>query len=395
MKTNKRMFIIVIDSLGVGYDDSSEKYGDKGANTLKHIFESAQNDYQIPNLRKLGLCNLTDVKGNSKDSKPIAYYGKMHELSVGKDTMTGHWELMGVLTSAPFVTFTESGFPKELIDELEEKTGYKFIGNKAASGTEIIKELGERQMQTKEMIIYTSADSVLQIAANEEVFGLDEIYRVNQIAREITLKPEWYVGRVIARPFVGNSKDNFTRTSNRHDYAVDPTGHTVLDSLKENGYDVISIGKINDIFNTRGITKAIKSKSSIEGMDQTIEIAKEDFNGICFTNLVDFDAKWGHRRDPEGYAKELEDFDKKLGVLLSVLRDDDILMITADHGNDPTWSGSDHTREMVPILIYSKDFKESKELDDSDSFAAVGATIAEAFAIPNPPIGKSLLAYLK
>lgn len=395
MKTNKRMFIIVIDSLGVGYDDSSEKYGDKGANTLKHIFESAQNDYQIPNLRKLGLCNLTDVKGNSKDSKPIAYYGKMHELSVGKDTMTGHWELMGVLTSAPFVTFTESGFPKELIDELEEKTGYKFIGNKAASGTEIIKELGERQMQTKEMIIYTSADSVLQIAANEEVFGLDEIYRVNQIAREITLKPEWYVGRVIARPFVGNSKDNFTRTSNRHDYAVDPTGHTVLDSLKENGYDVISVGKINDIFNTRGITKAIKSKSSIEGMDQTIEIAKEDFNGICFTNLVDFDAKWGHRRDPEGYAKELEDFDKKLGVLLSVLRDDDILMITADHGNDPTWSGSDHTREMVPILIYSKDFKESKELDDSDSFAAVGATIAEAFAIPNPPIGKSLLAYLK
>ncbi|MDD5791663.1 MAG: phosphopentomutase [Erysipelotrichaceae bacterium] len=395
MKTNKRMFIIVIDSLGVGYDDSSEKYGDKGANTLKHIFESAQNDYQIPNLRKLGLCNLTDVKGNPKDSKPIAYFGKMHELSVGKDTMTGHWELMGVLTSAPFVTFTESGFPKELIDELEEKTGYKFIGNKAASGTEIIKELGERQMQTKEMIIYTSADSVLQIAANEEVFGLDEIYRVNQIAREITLKPEWYVGRVIARPFVGNSKDNFTRTSNRHDYAVDPTGHTVLDSLKENGYDVISIGKINDIFNTRGITKAIKSKSSIEGMDQTIEIAKEDFNGICFTNLVDFDAKWGHRRDPEGYAKELEDFDKKLGVLLSVLRDDDILMITADHGNDPTWSGSDHTREMVPILIYSKEFKESKELDDSDSFAAVGATIAEAFAIPNPPIGKSLLAYLK
>ena len=395
MKTNKRMFIIVIDSLGVGYDDSSEKYGDKGANTLKHIFESAQNNYQIPNLRKLGLCNLTDVKGNSKDSKPIAYYGKMHELSVGKDTMTGHWELMGVLTSAPFVTFTDSGFPKVLIDELEEKTGYKFIGNKAASGTEIIKELGERQMQTKEMIVYTSADSVLQIAANEEVFGLDEIYRVNKIAREITLKPEWYVGRVIARPFVGNSKDNFTRTSNRHDYAVDPTGHTVLDSLKENGYDVISVGKINDIFNTRGITKAIKSKSSIEGMDQTIEIAKEDFNGICFTNLVDFDAKWGHRRDPEGYAKELEDFDKKLGVLLSVLRDDDILMITADHGNDPTWSGSDHTREMVPILIYSKDFKESKELDDSDSFAAVGATIAEAFAIPNPPIGKSLLAYLK
>lgn len=395
MKTNKRIFIIVIDSLGVGYDDSSEKYGDKGANTLKHIFESAQNDYQIPNLRKLGLCNLTDVKGNPKNSKPIAYYGKMHELSVGKDTMTGHWELMGVLTSAPFVTFTESGFPKELIDELEEKTGYKFIGNKAASGTEIIKELGERQMQTKEMIIYTSADSVLQIAANEEVFGLDEIYRVNQIAREITLKPEWYVGRVIARPFVGNSKNNFTRTSNRHDYAVDPTGHTVLDSLKENGYDVISIGKINDIFNTRGITKAIKSKSSIEGMDQTIEIAKEDFNGICFTNLVDFDAKWGHRRDPEGYAKELEDFDKKLGVLLSVLRDDDILMITADHGNDPTWSGSDHTREMVPILIYSKEFKESKELDDSDSFAAVGATIAEAFAIPNPPIGKSLLPYLK
>lgn len=394
MIKNKRVFVIVIDSLGVGYDSSSKEYGDEGSNTLGHIFE-ATDGYRIPNLQRLGICNLTEVKDNSRIDSPGSYHLRLHEQSVGKDTMTGHWELMGVHTTSPFITFTDTGFPKELIDELEEKTGYKFIGNKAASGTEIIKELGERQMETKEMIIYTSADSVLQIAANEEVFGLDEIYRVNQIARDITMKPEWYVGRVIARPFIGNSKGTFERTSNRHDYAVDPTDYTVLDGLKENGYDVISIGKINDIFNTKGITKAIKSKSSLEGMDQTIETTKEDFNGICFTNLVDFDAKWGHRRNPEGYAKELSDFDEKLGILLDTLKKDDILMITADHGNDPTWTGTDHTREMVPLLIYSESFKEPKQLADANSFATVGATIAEMFDVKSPKIGVSLLSDLK
>ena len=303
---------------------------------------------------------------------------------------------MGVLTTKPAVTFTDTGFPQDLIDELEKRTGHKFIGNKSASGTEIIKELGERQLQTKEMIIYTSADSVLQIAAHEELFGLDEIYRVCSIAREMcSEKPEWMVGRIIARPFIGTNKNNFERTSNRHDYALSPSDTTVLDVLKQSGYDVISIGKINDIFNTMGITKAIKSKSSVEGMKQTIDMAKEDFNGVCFTNLVDFDAKWGHRRDSEGYAKELVSFDNLLPELLNCLRNDDILIITADHGNDPTWKGTDHTREMIPVLIYSKSFKNPSDLGTKQSFACIGSTIADIFDVEKPKIGTSLIGLLK
>lgn len=388
---NKRIFVVVIDSLGVGSDESSHLYNDEGANTLKHIFEATEGKFQIPELQKLGMCNLTDVKGNSPVNKPNAYAMRLKEQSVGKDTMTGHWEMMGVHTTKPFITFTDTGFPKELIDELETKTGHKFIGNYSASGTEIIKELGERQLQTKEMIIYTSADSVLQIAANEELFGLDEIYRTCRIARDITMKPEWLVGRVIARPFVGDKAENFTRTANRHDYAVDPTDVTVLDRLKEKGYDVISIGKINDIFNTKGITKAIKSKSSVEGMQQTIQVAREDFNGLCFVNLVDFDAKWGHRRNPEGYAQELVAFDNNLKELLETLKEDDILMITADHGNDPTWTGSDHTREMIPLLVYSKSFNNPCVLEDGFSFATIGCTIADYLDVEKPKIGHSII----
>lgn len=387
---NRRIFVVVVDSLGVGYDDTSKNYGDEGANTLSHMFEATNGKYKIPNLQKLGLCNLTDVKGNSRVDNPDAYHFKLVESSNGKDTMTGHWEIMGVLTTKPFVTFTDTGFPKELINELEEKTGHKYIGNYAASGTEIIKELGERQLETKEMIIYTSADSVLQIAAHEELFGLDEIYRTCKIARDITMKDEWRVGRIIARPFIGTNKDNFERTYNRHDYALAPTDTTVLDSLKEKGYDVISIGKINDIFNTKGITKAIKSKSSDEGMLQTIDVAKTDFNGICFTNLVDFDAKWGHRRDPEGYAKELVNFDNHLPELIENLKDDGILIITADHGNDPTWKGSDHTREMIPVIVYSKNYTNNSDLGTMDSFATIGATIADIFNVEKPKIGKSI-----
>lgn len=387
---NKRTFVIVIDSLGVGYEETSKSYGDEGANTLGHIFEATNGKYKIPNLQKLGLCNLTDVKGNEKVNNPNAYCFKLKESSNGKDTMTGHWEIMGVLTTKPFVTFTDTGFPKELIDELEKRTGYKYIGNCSASGTEIIKELGERQLETKEMILYTSADSVLQIAANEELYGLDEIYRVCEIAREITMKEEWRVGRVIARPFIGKTKETFERTPNRHDYALSPTGVTVLDNLKKEGYDVISIGKINDIFNTMGITKALKSKSSHEGMLQTIDVAKTNFNGICFTNLVDFDAKWGHRRDPEGYAKELVDFDSLLPKLLNHLKEDDLLIITADHGNDPTWIGSDHTREMIPVLVYSKEFKEPKELGTLKSFATIGKTIADIYNVEQPSIGETI-----
>ena len=391
---SKRAFVIVIDSLGAGSDDRAYMFNDCGANTLKHIFEATKGQYKIPNLAKMGMCNLVNVEGNPRVEETIAYYTKMHEASIGKDTMTGHWEMMGLRIDDPFITFTEHGFPKELVDELEARTGYKYIGNCAASGTEIIKDLGERHMQTKELILYTSADSVLQIAANEDLIGLDEIYRCCSIAREITMKKEWKVGRVIARPFVGTNKDNFTRTPNRHDYALDPFGKTVLESLKENDYDVISIGKINDIFNTKGITKAIKSKSSVEGMDQTIEVAKEDFNGLCFVNLVDFDAKWGHRRNPEGYAKELADFDVKLGTLLETLRDDDLLFITADHGNDPTWTGTDHTREFVPLIVYKKS-AHGGVLDMRDTFADIGATVADMFDIDNPGYGKSFLNKIK
>ena len=390
-KMSKRAFVVVIDSLGCGSDDLAYKYGDDGANTLSHIFSSCKNTYELTNLRKMGLCNLANVKNNPAQLETSAYYGKMHEASVGKDTMTGHWEMMGLKITEPFITFTENGFPDELVKELEEKTGYKYIGNCAASGTEIIKELGERHMQTKELILYTSADSVLQIAANEDLIGLDELYRCCEVAREITMKPAWRVGRVIARPFVGDNKDNFTRTSNRHDYALSPYGKTVLNTLKEGGLDVISIGKIRDIFNGEGITKAIHSSSSDEGMSQTIEVAKEDFNGLCFTNLVDFDAKWGHRRNPDGYADELANFDKRLGELLAVLKEDDLLIITADHGNDPTWSGSDHTRELVPLLVYRKDLKGFGNLGMRHSFADIGASIAEMFGVENPGIGESFL----
>ena len=391
---SKRVFVVVIDSLGIGYDEFSKNYGDEGANTLKHIFSATKGQFKIPNLQKLGMCNLTEVEGNPKVDKQEAYTVTLKESSVGKDTMTGHWEMMGVLTTKPAVSFTDTGFPKELMDELEKKTGYKFIGNKSASGTEIIKELGERQLQTKELIVYTSADSVLQIAAHEELYGLDEIYRVCKIAREITMKPEWMVGRIIARPYVGTNASNFERTSNRHDYALDPSDVTTLDKLKEAGYDVISIGKINDIFNTKGVTRAIKSKSSVEGMKQTIDVAKEEFNGICFTNLVDFDAKWGHRRDAEGYANELDTFDVLLLQLLDNLRDDDVLFITADHGNDPTWKGTDHTREMVPVLCYSKSFTKPGSLGTRRSFACIGCTIADMFKVELPKIGDSFLEEL-
>ena len=392
---NKRTFVIVVDSLGAGSDDKSYLYGDDGANTLKHIFKATNGQYKIPTLQSLGLCNLTEVEGNPRVLNPKAYITRMHEASVGKDTMVGHWEMMGLYIDEPFITFTDTGFPKELIDELETRCGYKVVGNKSASGTEILDELGEHHMQTKDMIVYTSADSVLQIAAHEEVFGLDELYRCCEIARDITMKPEWKVGRVIARPFLGDKAGNFTRTANRHDYALKPYGYTVLNSLKDNNYDVISVGKINDIFVTEGITKAYKSQSSVHGMKQTIDIATADFTGLCFVNLVDFDAKWGHRRNPEGYAKELEDFDNLLGQLMDKLNEDDLLIVTADHGNDPTWTGSDHTRELVPLIFYSKAFNGGGLLPMPNTFANIGKTIADNFNVPATKYGTSYLNYLK
>lgn len=391
-KKYKRIFTIVIDSLGAGAMPDAAEYGDAGTDTLGHISESVDS-LVIPNLQKLGMANLHPLKQVEAVAKPLAHYGKLREASTGKDTMTGHWEMMGLHITKPFKTFTDTGFPPELIAELEKRTGHKVIGNKAASGTAILDELAEEEIATGHMIVYTSADSVLQICGNEETFGLEELYRCCEIAREITMKDEWKVGRIIARPYVGKKKGEFKRTSNRHDYALKPYGRTALNALKDKGYDVISVGKIADIFDGEGITEANKSKSSVHGMEQTIEIAQKDFTGLCFVNLVDFDALWGHRRNPGGYAQELEKFDMKLGELLPLLREDDLLIITADHGNDPTQTGTDHTREKVPFIAYSPSMKENGQLPESDTFAIIGATIADNFGVdmPDGTIGYSVL----
>lgn len=396
MAKYNRVFVLVVDSLGVGAMPDSEKFGDCGVNTLQHISE-AVDTFRIPNMQKLGMANIVPLKQVEAVEKPLAYYGKLVEKSSGKDTMTGHWEMMGLEITTPFQTFTDTGFPPELIKELEERCGRTIIGNKSASGTEILDELAEEEIATGKMIVYTSADSVLQICGNEETFGLDELYRCCEIARELTMKDEWKVGRVIARPYVGKKKGEFKRTSNRHDYALKPYGKTALDALKEAGLEVISIGKIKDIFDGEGITQAYKSKSSVHGMEQTIEVAGTDFKGLCYVNLVDFDALWGHRRDPQGYARELEKFDEKLGILLEKLREDDLLIITADHGNDPTYTGTDHTREKVPFLAYSKQMKEAKDLGELDSFAVVGCTVADVFDVtmPENTIGESVLSQLQ
>ena len=390
-----RIFVVVVDSLGVGEMPDSADFGDVGVNTLGHISQAVEN-LVIPNLQKLGMANITPLKQVAAVDKPLGYYTKMKERSKGKDTMTGHWEMMGLEVTTPFQTFTDTGFPPELIRELEERTGRTVIGNKSASGTEILDELAEEEIATGHMIVYTSADSVLQVCGNEETFGLEELYRCCEIAREITMKDEWKVGRVIARPYVGKKKGEFKRTSNRHDYALKPFGKTAMDALKENGFDVISVGKIKDIFDGEGITEAYKSQSSVHGMEQTIEIAGKDFTGLCFVNLVDFDALWGHRRNPEGYAKEIEKFDEKLGEFLEALREDDLLIISADHGNDPTYTGTDHTREKVPFLAYSKSLKGSGQLPETDSFAVIGATIADNFGVkmPEGTIGNSVLEAL-
>jgi phosphopentomutase len=395
VKRYKRIFTIVIDSLGIGAMDDAEKYADIGVNTLGHIAESVDR-LNIPNLQKLGIANLCRLKNIEPVAKPLGYYGELKETSVGKDTMTGHWEMMGLNIDKPFQTFTETGFPKELIDELEKRFGHKIVGNKSASGTEILDEYGEHEIATGDVIVYTSADSVLQICGNEETMGLETLYKYCEIARELTMKDEWKVGRVIARPYIGRKKGEFKRTSNRHDYALKPYGRTTLNVLKDNNFDVISVGKINDIFDGEGITESNKSKSSVHGMEQTIEIADRDFKGLCFVNLVDFDALWGHRRNPKGYAEELEKFDLNLGVLLGKLREDDLLIITADHGNDPTYTGTDHTRERVPFLAYSPSMKESGKLETADTFAVIGATIADNFEVemPENTIGTSILEKL-
>lgn len=392
----KRVFVIVLDSLGIGPMADSARFDDAGADTLGHISETVEH-LDIPNLQRLGLANLKALKQVKPAEHPEGYFMAMNEASNGKDTMTGHWEMMGIRTDKPFITFTEHGFPKELIDELEKRCGRKIIGNKAASGTEILEELGEQEVNEGKLIVYTSADSVLQICGNEETMGLETLYHYCEIARELTMRDEWRAGRVIARPYVGKKRGEFKRTSNRHDYALKPTGPTALNALKNAGYDVISVGKINDIFVGEGITESNHSDSSVHGMQQTIDIAKRDFKGLCFTNLVDFDALWGHRRNPVGYGEEIEKFDKKLGELLPLLREDDLLILTADHGNDPTYKGTDHTREQVPFIAYSPSDTESGKLDTSDTFAVIGATIADNFGVkmPEGTIGTSILDQIK
>lgn len=377
----KRIFLIVMDSLGVGAMADADKFHDEGANTFVHVSERC-NGLNIPTLNMLGLHDINaDIIGTKKVSHVNSYVCALNEESNGKDTMTGHWEMMGVLTTKPFKTFTDTGFPQELIDELEEKTGKKYIGNIAASGTEIIKQLGERTLKTEEIILYTSADSVLQLAANEAVVSVPELYHLCEVARELCMKEEYKVGRVIARPFIGTNKDNFTRTPRRHDYALSPSSYTYMETMKDHGYDVICVGKINDIFNGVGVTKTFKTVSNHNGMEITQEIAKEDFKGLCFVNLVEFDSEYGHRRNPLGYGKCIEEFDKDLADLIKLLKDDDLLIVTADHGNDPTMPGSDHTREKVPFIAYSKSFKNGRRIDDRDSFADMGRTIIENFKL--------------
>lgn len=397
MKKYNRIFVIVVDSLGIGDAPDAAAFGDEGADTFGHIAETV-GTFLIPNLVKLGIANVKKVLSLKAPDSPMGYALSMVERSRGKDTMTGHWEMMGIHTTKPFVTFTDTGFPKELLDLLEKKSGREVVGNKAASGTEIIDELAEEEIYHNKMIVYTSADSVLQICGNEETFGLDTLYDICSYARDITMKDEWKVGRVIARPYVGLKKGEFARTSNRHDYALRPPQPTALNSLEDAGYDVISVGKISDIFDGYGITEAMHSVSSVHGMEQTIEVARrDDWDGLCFTNLVDFDALWGHRRNVQGYAQEIVRFDVKLGEFLKEMREDDLLMVTADHGNDPTYSGTDHTREKVPLLLYSPSMQGSGVLPETDSFGVIGYTIAENFGVsmPDGTIGESLLADLK
>lgn len=388
----KRAFVIVCDSMGIGNGKDAASYNDEGSNTFKHIDDVVT--LKTPELDSMGIGLICNVN-NHKASLDHAYAVALNEASLGKDTLTGHYELMGLKVTQPFKTFTETGFPEELISLLEQRWGRKIVGNKSASGTEIIKEYGEHQMKTGDVIVYTSSDSVLQIAAHEDIIPIDELYKMCEIAREITMDEKYKLGRIIARPFVGTCKDDFKRTPRRHDYALKPFAPTVLNNLKDNGYDVISIGKIVDIFVNEGISEYHKIVSNNDGCEKIINCMKQDFNGLCFANLVDFDMEFGHRRDVKGYGKAIEDFDAYVTKFKELLNEDDIMFITADHGNDPTWVGSDHTREQVPLLIYSKAFKQTGVLEEQDTFAALASTLAEIFNVNNTGLGNSLLSKLK
>jgi len=387
---SKRIHLIVLDSVGIGEAPDAASFNDTGSNTLGHIAESMA--LALPNLEKMGLGNIADLKGINKVAASEAYWTKLAEKSVGKDTMTGHWEIAGLQIDTPFRVFPE-GFPEELLEKITAYSGRKIIGNKPASGTGILDELGEEQMETGALIVYTSADPVLQIAAHEEIIPLEELYDICAYVREITKEDPYMIGRIIARPYLGEP-GAFKRTANRHDYALSPFGSTVLDKLKANGKDVIAVGKISDIFNGHGITEAVRTKSNMDGVDQLLKVMEKPFEGLSFTNLVDFDALYGHRRDTKGYGEALMDFDKRLPEILARLEAEDLLLITADHGNDPTAPGTDHTREYVPLLAYSKQFKNAKELKTANHFSDIGATIAANFDLPALENGESFLAEL-
>ncbi|WP_068794117.1 phosphopentomutase [Brevibacillus laterosporus] len=391
MNRFSRVFLIVLDSVGIGELPDAKKFNDEGSHTLGHIAQKVDG-FALPHLAELGLGTIAPLHNVPAVAAPRAHYGKMKEISMGKDTTTGHWEIMGLHVSTPFNTYPD-GFPQELIEEFEQRIGRKVLGNKVASGTEILDELGEEHMKTGAVIVYTSADSVFQVAAHEEIVPLEELYKICEIARELTLRDEYAVTRVIARPFLGKT-GAFERTSNRHDYSVKPFDNTVMNNLVEAGLTSIAIGKISDIYAGEGVSKEIRSKDNMDGVDKLLQSMQESFTGLSFVNLVDFDAKYGHRRDPEGYGKALMEFDARVPELLAALKENDLLIITADHGNDPTHHGTDHTREYVPILAYYKNLETGKNLGVRETFADLGATIAENFEVKMPKIGQSFLAQL-
>lgn len=382
-----RIIWIVLDSVGMGEMPDAEKYGDVGANTIGNVSKFL-GGLKVPNMEKLGLGNIDNIKGLNKIEKPIGCYGRFAEASNGKDTTTGHWEMAGVVSKNPFPTYP-NGFPKEIIDEFEKAVGRKIIGNKPSSGTVILDELGEEHMKTGMPIVYTSADSVFQIAAHEDIIPLEELYDMCKKAREI-LKGEHAVARVIARPFIGQP-GSFTRTPNRRDFSLVPPYDTVLDKIKKSGLNVMAVGKIEDIFSGKGITEAVHTKDNMDGVDQTINYMKEDKKGLIYTNLVDFDMKWGHRNDPESYGRGLEAFDIRLPEILELMKDTDVLLITADHGCDPTVPGTDHTREYVPFIAYGKGLKENINLGTRTTFADIGQTAAEFLSVEKIENGDSFL----
>ncbi|ATF25560.1 MULTISPECIES: phosphopentomutase [Brochothrix] len=388
----KRIHVVVMDSVGIGEAPDAAEFGDFDVDTLGHIARE-KGGLTVPNLADLGLSNIKEIQGVPKAETALGYYTKMQETSAGKDTMTGHWEIMGLFIDTPFRVF-ENGFPDELIEKIEAFSGRKVIGNKPASGTEILEELGEEQLKTGALIVYTSADSVLQIAAHEEVIPLDELYRICEYCREITREDPYMLGRIIARPYLGTNAADFARTPNRHDYALKPFDKTVMDHVKDGGLDVVAIGKISDIFDGEGVTKAVRTQSNMDGMDKFVEVLKSDFHGMSFLNLVDFDAVYGHRRNPIGYGDALEEFDARLPEVFANMKEDDLLIITADHGNDPTYKGTDHTREYVPLLVYGKNLTGNGELALRETFADLGATVSDNFGVKMPAYGKSFLGDL-